>query len=194
MALYVVSDELDDAQLCARLAAGDEDALGLLYDRYGGLAYGVALRVVGDGARAEDVVQDVFVKLWTNARQFDANRGSVRTWLLTSVRNRAVDTLRGRGAHERREREIPDSVESSGVGSDPWREVSLGLDRDAVREAMASLPVDQRQVVELAYWGGYTQSEIAGLTRVPVSTVKGRMRLALEKLGSYLAAKGMANA
>lgn len=192
MALYVVSEEVDDVRLCARLAGGDEDALALLYDRYGGLAYGVALRVVGDPARAEDVVQEVFLKLWTSARQFDSARGSVRTWLLTSVRNRAVDTLRGRGAHERREREIPVSIESSGAGSDPWREVSLAMDRDAVREAMAALPDEQRHVVELAYWGGYTQSEIAGLIRVPVSTVKGRMRLALEKLGSYLQAKGMA--
>lgn len=193
MALHVLTEEIDDSVLCARLADGDEDALARLYDRYGGLAFGVALRVVGDPARAEDVVQDVFIKLWTNARQFDAARGTVRTWLLTSIRNRAVDTLRGRGAHERREREIPVTAEASGSGSDPWREVAMSLERDVVRDAMGSLPEEQRHVVELAYWGGYTQTEIAEIVRVPVSTVKGRMRLAMEKLGSYLQAKGLMN-
>jgi RNA polymerase sigma-70 factor (ECF subfamily) len=173
------------------LAAGRQDALAELYDRYAGLAYGVAMRVLGDPGRAEDVVQDAFLKIWNNAGAFDAQRGSLRTWLITAVRNRSIDYLRGRGAHERRELELQPQLAATGTRSDPWREVSLSLERAAVREALASLPSEQRQVVALAYFGGYSQAEIADMTKVPVSTVKGRMRLALEKLGSYLQGNGV---
>jgi RNA polymerase sigma-70 factor (ECF subfamily) len=144
------------------------------------------MRVLGDPARAEDAVQDAFMNVWNRAASFDAERGSLRAWLLTSVRNRCIDYLRGRGAHERREQELEVESEYARSPSDPWREVALSLEREAVREALASLPVEQRQVVEMAYYGGYSQSEIAGMTRVPLGTVKGRTRLALEKLSSYL--------
>lgn len=182
----------DDPELAGRLAAGDVDALAELYDLYGTLAYSVALRVLGDPGRAEDVVQDCFLKLWHSAGRFDASRGSLRTWLMTSVRNRSIDYLRGRGAHERQEREIPVEAEASGPGSDPWHEVAIGIERDMVREAVDSLPLEQRQAVELAYFGGYSQREIADMVRVPLSTVKGRTRLALEKLQSYLQGRGLA--
>jgi len=172
------------------LAAGNQDALLELYDRYAGLAYAVAMRVLGDPARAEDAVQEAFLKIWTNASSFDPRKGSLRTWLITAVRNRSIDFLRGRGAHERQELELqPDLAESH--RSDPWREVSLALERAAVREAVSSLPAEQRQAVQLAYFGGYSQAEIADMTKVPVSTVKGRMRLALEKLSSYLQGRGL---
>ena len=172
------------------LAAGNQDALLELYDRYAGLAYAVAMRVLGDPARAEDAVQEAFLKIWTNASSFDPRKGSLRTWLITAVRNRSIDFLRGRGAHEREELELqPDLAESH--GSDPWREVSLSLERAAVRQAVSSLPAEQRQAVQLAYFGGYSQAEIADMTKVPVSTVKGRMRLALEKLHSYLQGRGL---
>jgi RNA polymerase sigma-70 factor, ECF subfamily len=185
-------DGAGDPELASGLAAGELEALGILYDRYGALAYSVALRVLGDPGRAEDVVQDCFLKLWHGAVRFDASRGSLRTWLLTSVRNRSIDYLRGRGAHERQEREIPAEAEATGAGADPWQEVALGIERDVVKEAVESLPLEQRQAVELAYFGGYTQREIAEMARVPLSTVKGRMRLALEKLHSYLQGRGMA--
>jgi RNA polymerase sigma-70 factor (ECF subfamily) len=162
-----------------------------LYDRYAGLAYAVAMRVLGDPGRAEDVVQEAFLKIWTNAGSFDPKRGSLRTWLITAVRNRSIDYLRGRGAHERQEQELLPELTESGPRSDPWREVSLALERVAVREAVGSLPSEQRQAVQLAYFGGYTQREIADMTKVPVSTVKGRMRLALEKLSSYLQGRGL---
>lgn len=183
--------ELSDPHLAAGLAAGNQDALAELYDRYGGLAYAVALRILGDPGRAEDVVQDAFLKLWNNAAQFDLERGSLRTWLITAVRNRSIDTLRGRGAHERQERELKPDMQATGPTSDPWREVSLALERTAVREALNSLPLEQRQTVELAYFGGYSHREIAEMTAVPLSTVKGRMRLALEKLSSYLQGRGL---
>jgi RNA polymerase sigma-70 factor (ECF subfamily) len=180
-----------DADLANALVAGDVEALARLYDRYGPLAYAVALRVVGDPGRAEDVVQDCFLKLWGGAHRFDSSRGSLRTWLLTTVRNRAIDYLRGRAGREAREMQIPVDAEASGVGSEPWREVALGIERDMIRDGVDSLPTDQRQVVELAYFSGYTYREIAEMVQVPLSTVKGRMRLALEKLHSYLQGRGL---
>jgi RNA polymerase sigma-70 factor (ECF subfamily) len=148
------------------------------------------MRVLDDPGRAEDVVQEAFLKIWTNAGGFDPKRGSLRTWLITAVRNRSIDYLRGRGAHERQEQELmPELTESH--TSDPWREVSLALERMAVRQAVGSLPAEQRQTVQLAYFGGYSQREIADMTKVPLSTVKGRMRLALEKLSSYLQGRGL---
>ena len=110
---------------------------------------------------------------------------------MATVRNRSIDYLRGRGAHEREERELKATVAISGPNQDPWHEVSLSLERKAVRDALSNLPVEQRQAVELAYFGGYTHREIASMTRVPLSTVKGRMRLALEKLSSYLQGTGL---
>lgn len=181
----------NDLELGEALAAGHVRALAELYDRYGQLAYSVALRVLGDSGRAEDVVQDVFLKLWHSANRFDARRGSLRAWVVTAVRNRSIDYLRGRSAHERREREIPLDVEARGEGSDPWSEVATALERQVVREALTCLPPEQRQAVELAYFGGYSHREIAELISVPVSTVKGRMRLALEKMHSYLQGRGL---
>src|SRR5712692_6057347 len=147
-----------DAGLAARMAARDTSALAELFDRYGALAYGVALRVLRDPGRAEDAVQDAFMRLWHGASGFNPARGSLRGWVLAAVRNRAIDLVRGRPGRERDELE---------------------------------LPAEQRQAVLLAYFGGYTQLEIAGLTGVPLSTVKGRMRLALDKLASYLKERGV---
>ncbi|MDP9246735.1 MAG: sigma-70 family RNA polymerase sigma factor [Candidatus Dormibacteraeota bacterium] len=162
-----------------------------LYRRYGTLAYSLAVRILGDPGRAEDVVQDSFMRVWTYAGSFDAGRGSLRTWLLTTVRNRAIDYLRGRPGRERQELELGFELPAQGPGSDPWRDVSESLEREALRKALVSLPSDQRQVVELAYFGGYTQREIAGMVQVPLGTVKGRTRLALEKLSSYLQGRGL---
>src|SRR5205807_3969091 len=184
-----------DTEIGRALAAADVDALALVYDRYGALAYSVAVRILGDARLAEDIVQETFLKLWNSASAFDAGKGSLRAWLLTSVRNRAIDQLRGRGAHERREIDLEsaESVPTAVTAADPWRDVAAAMERDAVREALARLPVEQKQAVELAFYGGYTYREIAEISRVPLSTVKGRMRLALEKLHSYLEGKGLVN-
>lgn len=149
------------------------------------------MRVLGDPGRAEDAVQDAFLNIWNRAASFDAERGSLRAWLLTSVRNRSIDYLRGRGAHERQGHQLQPDVAYATSSSDPWREVAVSLERKAVRDAIASLPTEQRQVIELAYFGGYTHVEIADMTRVPLGTVKGRMRLGLEKLSSYLLGRGL---
>lgn len=177
---------LTDPELARALAAGNEDALAELYDRYRTLAFAIALRILRDPGSAEDVVQDAFLKLWNNATHFAASRGSLRTWLIAAVRNRAIDRLRGRAAHEREECELKPGLKSTGPASDPWREVSVSVDRTAVREALDSLPLEQRLVVELAYFGSYTQLEIAGMMGVALGTVKGRTRLGLQKLSSYL--------
>ena len=178
-----------DSELAAGLAAGDESALAGLFDRYGALAYGVALRVLGDPGRAEDAVQDAFLKLWRGAAGFDATRGTLRGWLVTAVRNRSIDMLRGRSLHERRELALQPEVRSSEPGPD--EQAVSSNERVAVRAALSELAEEQRQAVLLTYFGGFTQREIAELTGVPLSTVKGRMRLALDKLATYLKVKGV---
>lgn len=175
-----------DVELAEALAARQVHALAQLYDRYGQLAYSVALRVLGDPGRAEDVVQDVFLKLWHSADRFDSHRGSLRTWVITAVRNRSIDYLRGRSAYERLEREIPKDAEARGEGSDPWGEVATSIERDIIREALASLPPEQRQAVELAYFGGYTHTEVAALLGVPLGTAKTRIRDGLIRLRDTL--------
>src|ERR1700681_2963100 len=107
------------------MAAGSQDALAQLYDRYSGLAYGIALRVLGDPGPAEDAVQEAFLNVWNRAAGFDPARGSLRAWLLSAVRNRSIDYLRGRGAHERGEQAVEPVAATVGAVSDPWHEVSL---------------------------------------------------------------------
>ena len=155
----------------------------------------MAIRVLGDPGRAEDALQEAFMNVWSKASTFDPERGSLRAWLLTAVRNRCIDHLRGRAGRERQESELdkvldPDAAYALSP-SDPWHEVALSLERAAVRDAMASLPAEQRQVIDLAYFGGYTHHEISEMTRAPLGTVKGRMRLGLEKMGSYLRGRGL---
>ncbi len=185
------TNEFSDRELVVSLAGGEVEALRALYQRYGTLAYSLAVRILGDPGRAEDVIQDVFLRVWTHAGSFDPNRGSLRSWLLTAVRNRAVDYLRGRPGRERHELELSPELPAHGAGSDPWRDVAESLERQAVREALGTLPPDQRQVVELAYYGGYNQREISQIVGAPLGTVKSRTRLALEKLSSYLEGRGM---
>jgi RNA polymerase sigma-70 factor, ECF subfamily len=180
-----------DLELAAALAHGREEALAQLYDRYGGLVYSVALRILGDPARAEDAVQESFFNVWNNAGRFDANRGSLRAWLVTTARNRSIDYMRGRAGRERREQGLEVEPASADTTSDPWREMSRSMERTAVREAVASLPPEQRKAIELAYFEGYTCREIAELTQAPLGTVKGRLRLALEKMASYLQGRGL---
>lgn len=186
-----VPQGLSDVELGAHLARRDSAALAELFDRYGALAYSVAMRVLGDPARSEDVVQEAYLKIWHAAPVFDPARGSLRGWLLTAVRNCAVDHLRGRSAHERGEIAFDGQVANDRPAPDPWSEVAASMERDAIRAGLRSLPAEQRQVVELAYFGGYSGREIAELVRCPLGTVKSRMRLALEKLQSYLQGKGV---
>jgi RNA polymerase sigma-70 factor (ECF subfamily) len=164
---------LADSELHARLLRRDASALEPVYERYGGIAYGLALRIVGDSGRAEEVVQDVMTKLWTKPDRFDPQRGSLRTWVLTVVRNRAIDVLRRRDSRDDLSSELAFETPDRSDSADPWRAVSLSLERSAVREAMGSLSAEQRQAIELAFFAGYSHSEIAERLNLPLGTVKG---------------------
>lgn len=174
-----------DALLADRIRGGDQAALGELYDTYASTALATALRVVSDRAEAEDVVHDAFVAVWRKIDRFDAARGSLRAWLMTVVRNRAIDRVRAR----RPSMDVDDADERSLLRTGPnptWEAALRGLSAADVRTAMAALPDEQRQAVELAYFEGYSYREVAELTRVSHGTANGRMRLALAKLRDAL--------
>jgi RNA polymerase sigma-70 factor, ECF subfamily len=178
-----------DGEIAAQLRRGDAAAMARLYDQYGRLAYSLALRIVNDRAAAEDVVQDAFLGVWRAAGSYDMSRGTLRNWLLSVVHNRAIDRVRGT-ARIRREAQF-EAIERSAEVPDAWEAISLELERQQIREAFARLPDAQRRTLELAYFGGYTHVEIARQMDVPLGTVKGRMRIGLEKMRSYLQARGV---
>ena len=176
---------VDDAGLAGRIRDGDRQALGELYDREAGQAFAVAFRVVGDRSAAEDIVHDSFVAIWQRMDRFDPARGSLRAWLLTIVRNRAVDRLRG----TRPTMTVGDADEQSLLRTEPnptWEIAAARLSALEIRGVLETLPVEQREAIELAYFGGRTYREIAKLTGVPEGTASGRLRLGLAKLRSGL--------
>ncbi len=178
-----------EREMAALLRRGEASAIEWLYDRYGRLAFGLAFHMLKDASAAEDIVQEAFLAVWRNALRFDADRGSLRAWLLAIVRNRAIDQLRGRVSGPTPMYGTEPAPETEPM--DVWEAMSLELERKQVREALASLPLEQRQSLELAYFEGLSQSEIAARMAVPLGTVKGRMRLGLEKLRSFLQARGL---
>jgi RNA polymerase sigma-70 factor (ECF subfamily) len=170
-----------------RLADGELDALGDLYDRYKTMAYSIAYRITNDATLAEDVVQEAFLGAWRNAARYVEGRGSVKTWLLAIVHHRAIDAVRRR----RPTAELPD-VELPPPDAlrlpDVWAEVAAGLDAATVQDALATLSDVQREAIELAYFNGLTQQEIADQTSTPLGTVKSRMRLGLLAMRRHLEA------
>lgn len=179
-----------DDRVLTLLADARPEAMEALYDRYGGLAYSLAYRVLQDSAAAEDVVQDAFLSIWRHAESYRPERGSLRTWLCSIVHHRALDRLRGRAGRARTDVPLDVTHASTGV-PDMWETVELEIERDHVRSALGGLPADQRQTIELAYYGGYSQSEISGLLGVPLGTVKGRTRAALRRLREALEGQGL---
>jgi RNA polymerase sigma factor (sigma-70 family) len=175
---------LSDEAVVAMLARSDESALAELYDRFGRLAYGLALRVLRDEKLAEDAVQEAFLAAWRNADRFIPERGRAGTWLLTLVHRRAVDLVRREdrrrteALHERVEGAPADSAED-----DAW----LRMERERVQSALKKLPDQQREALELAYYGGFTQSELAERLGEPVGTIKSRMFSGLARLRELLA-------
>lgn len=181
----LASAQVPDDALVGAVAAGDGSALMAIYDRYNRQAFGLAFRILGDAATAEEVVQDAFMALWRTAETFDTNRGQVRSWLLTIVHNRSIDRLRAsRKTSGSVELEVADYA---GVNDDPWDAVTDQIDGAQVRAAVADLPAEQRSTIEMAYFQGLTHQEIAEQTQIPLGTVKGRMRLGLRKLAVSLA-------
>ena len=185
-----VHDSDSDATLLAAIGRRDERAIAALYDRYGGLAYGLAYRILGERGGAEDVVQDAFLSVWSRAGSFQMGRGSVRTWLLSIVHHRAIDRLRGTAGRTRYDEPL-DELDRVAAIDDPWAEVDTRLQGDAVKRGLALLPEAQRQTIELAYFSGYTQQQIAEMMDVLVGTVKGRMRMGLHKLRGLLIGAGV---
>ncbi len=177
---------LSDEALLALVARGDDDALGALYDRFGRVAYGVALRVVRDAELAQDAVQEAFLGAWRRAASFDPERGTASTWLLTLVHRRAVDVVR----REQRRRAEPLDDAPVAAGSSTDEDAWVRDRRRAVQAALQRLAPDQRQALELAYYGGLTQSELAERLGVPLGTVKSRMFAALSRLRDLLGEEG----
>lgn len=175
----------DDALLAQRIRSGDRDALGELYDRYASVALATALRVVANREQAEDLVHDGFVAVWQKIDRFDPMRGSLRSWLLTVVRNRAIDRLRS--AHSSIAIEVADEQSLLRTSPNPtWEAAIARRSATELRSALDGLPAEQRQAIELAYFGGNTYREIAVLTNVPLGTANGRLRLGLAKLRDSL--------
>jgi RNA polymerase sigma-70 factor, ECF subfamily len=174
--------------LVAAVARGDREALRGLYDRLSGHALAVALRVLSSRPEAEEVVQDAFIEVWTRAAQFDAARGSARTWVLSIARNRAIDRLRSRGVAAR----VADGIRAEPIasGATPLENAVDRQARERIQAALRELPSEQRQVLELSYFEGLSQSEIAARLREPLGTVKSRSRAALDKLGRVLSPEG----
>lgn len=184
--------QTSDSALVAQAAAGDERALGELYDRYGGMAFSLACAIVVEHADAEEVVADAFAQVWRSASGFEPSRGSVAAWLATIVRTRALDLVRSR---KRRARVLEEAAVVTDEGEalvlaptleSPDRGAELAETSTIVRKSLAELPPPQRRVIELAYFGGLSQSEIAAQLSEPLGTVKTRMRAGMDKLRQAL--------
>src|SRR3954470_19906068 len=178
---------LADEELMQLVRQGDPRAFETVYDRHGGAAFSLAYRMVGNRAVAEDVVQEAFLSIWRSRLRYESERGSVRSWVLGIVHHRTIDSLRRNLVHDKRRssaegieerHEAPDRTDVEAVRRDEAR---------SVHEALKSLPGEQNQVIELAYFGGFTHSQIAEMLNMPIGTVKGRMRLGLDKLRRQLA-------
>lgn len=175
----------DDAVLAQRIRSGDREALGELYDRYASVALALAVKVTTDRSAAEDVVHDAFVAVWQRIDRFDPSRGSLRGWLLTVVRNRAIDRIRA----TRPTMDVQAADEQSLIRTGPnptWELTVARISAIELRDVLATLPPEQREAIELAYFGGRTYREIARLTGVPEGTASGRLRLGLAKLREAL--------
>lgn len=182
------AERLADEELMPLIGDKDPEAFGVLFDRHGGAAYSLAYRIVGERSAAEDVVQEAFISIWRSGTRYDYSRGSVRSWTLSIVRNRAIDALRSKaGRAPKLDFDDEALLEQRPSGEMTDEEAMRRETTDQLRGALERLPGDQSKVIELAYFGGFSHSEIARMLGVPMGTVKGRMRLGLEKIRGELA-------
>jgi RNA polymerase sigma-70 factor (ECF subfamily) len=182
------AERLADEELMPLIGEKDPEAFEVFYDRHGGVAYSLAYRIVGEKAAAEDVTQEAFISIWRSGARFDRARGSVRSWMLSIVRNRAIDALRSRAGKAPKLTFDDDAIlEQRPSGELTEDEAMRRETATEIRGALGELPGEQSKVIELAYFGGFSQSEISRMLGVPLGTVKGRMRLGLEKIRGELA-------
>ena len=177
---------LADEDVMQLVRRGDAHAFEVIYDRHSAAAFSLAYRMMGTRAGAEDVTQEAFLSMWRSGARYDRARGSVRTWVLGIVHHRAIDALRRATVHDRRRAGDEGIEERFEARERTDAEAARREEAGAVRSALATLPPDQVQVLELAYFGGFTHTEIADLLGAPVGTVKGRMRLGLKKMRAQL--------
>jgi RNA polymerase sigma-70 factor (ECF subfamily) len=182
---------LADEDLISLVEAADADAFATLYDRHSSAAFSLAYRMMGERQASEDLTQDAFLSVWRGASSYRADRGSVRTWILSIVHNRGIDQIRSQASRRRTQ----DKIEASAPRSQPseafahtWR----NSQRDQLREALDTLPPEQLKILELAYFSGYTHLQISDLLGLPLGTVKGRMRLGLKKIRDYFESRDAA--
>src|SRR3954451_17116909 len=181
-------ERLADEDLMTLVDGKEPDAFGVVYDRHGGAAYSLAHRIVGEAGMAEDVTQEAFLSIWRSTARYDPARGSVRGWILGIVRNRAIDALR-RTARPAPKLDLDDDAVLETRPAEQRTETEA-IRRDTagrLRQALGLLPREQSRVIELAYFGGFSHSEIADMLGAPIGTIKGRMRLGLEKIQATLA-------
>ena len=182
------AERLADEELMPLIGEKDPEAFGVFYDRHGGVAYSLAYRIVGEPGAAEDVTQEAFISIWRSGARFDRTRGSVRSWMLSIVRNRAIDVLRSSAGKAPKLTFDDDSVLEQRPAEELTEEEAMRHETASeIRGAINTLPGEQSKVIELAYFGGFSQSEIARMLGIPLGTVKGRMRLGMEKMRSELA-------
>jgi RNA polymerase sigma-70 factor (ECF subfamily) len=182
------AERLADEELMPLIGEKDPEAFAVFYDRHGGVAYSLAYRIVGEQGAAEDVTQEAFISIWRSGARFDRARGSVRSWMLSIVRNRAIDALRSRAGKAPKLTFDDDAVLEQRPAEELTDEEAMQHETaKEVRGALGTLPGEQAKVIQMAYFGGFSQSEIAAMLGVPLGTVKGRMRLGMEKIRGELA-------
>lgn len=182
------AERLADEELMPLIGARDPEAFAVLYDRHGGVAYSLAYRIVGERGAAEDVTQEAFISVWRSGARYDRAKGSVRSWMLSIVRNRGIDALRSRAGKAPKLSFDDEAILEQRPAEELTEEEAMRRETaNEVRGALDGLPDEQAKVLQLAYFGGFSQSEIARMLGVPLGTVKGRMRLGLEKIRGELA-------
>lgn len=189
----VTPAQSSDMELMAAIAAGEEVALERLYERYGRLAYALAYRLLHDSLAAEDIVQEAFLAVWRKAATYQPQHGSVYSWLQAIVHHRAIDRLRSASTRDRSYTPLEPGIELQTMRAEPdaCDQVWQGEQRRLVLAVLAQIPPEQRQVIDMAYFGGYTHAEIAELLQLPLGTVKGRIRLGLHKMKLLLEESGL---
>ena len=169
-----------------RIADGEQVALGTLYDETSSLVYSMVLRVLGNVADAEETTMDVYTQVWKNAAGYDGSRGSVTAWLVTLARSRAIDRVRSRTSRAKKETSLPETYDAPATGNSPEQDSEETQRRTRVIAALATLPAEQRELVELAFYSGLTHSELAERTGQPLGTVKTRIRMGMARLREHL--------